>query len=202
MFCRHFFGSFLTQGETKPCVTIASLFSLNSHKNQHHVQPSRVLRHGNRRATGRTHRNDGARLALLFLFFVSSLSREHHEKAIFFFFFFFCDVSTKREKSLRSALSRSLFYCCDDSFTTRSRIATMDSGTKRRRFIASFLASCAKEVILRTKTERAESPSTGTSSRTKTLRSSTRDQGFCQWPTRGRTRTGRSFSCARRRRRG
>ena len=77
-----------------------------------------------------------------------------------------------------------------------------DSGTKRRRFIASFLASCAKEVILRTKTERAESPSTGTSSRTKTLRSSTRDQGFCPWPTRGRTRTGRSFSCARRRRLG
>ena len=75
VFCRHFFGSFLTQGETKPCVTIASLFSLNSHKNQHHVQPSRVLRHGNRRATGRTHRNDGARLALLFLFFcVFSLS--------------------------------------------------------------------------------------------------------------------------------
>ena len=77
-----------------------------------------------------------------------------------------------------------------------------DSGTKRRRFIASFLASCAKEVILRTKTERAESPSTGTSSRTKTLRSSTRDQGFCPWPTQGRTRTGRSFSCARRRRLG
>ena len=34
------------------------LFSLN--QNHRHVQPSRVLRHGNRRATGRTHRNDGA----------------------------------------------------------------------------------------------------------------------------------------------
>ena len=34
------------------------LFSLN--QNRRHVQPSRVLRHGNRRATGRTHRNDGA----------------------------------------------------------------------------------------------------------------------------------------------
>ena len=34
------------------------IFSLN--QNRRHVQPSRVLRHGNRRATGRTHRNDGA----------------------------------------------------------------------------------------------------------------------------------------------
>ena len=34
------------------------LFSLN--QNRRHVQPSRVLRHGNRRAPGRTHRNDGA----------------------------------------------------------------------------------------------------------------------------------------------
>ena len=115
VFCRHFFGSFfLTQGETKPCVTIASLFSLNSHKNQHHVQPSRVLRHGNRRATGRTHRNDGASSRTLLFLFCFSLSREHHYKRSLLLL-----RCLEEEKNLdRHFLDRFFFYCCDDSFTT------------------------------------------------------------------------------------
>ena len=73
-------------------------------KNRRHVQPSRVLRHGNRRATGRTHRNDGASSRKKNVF----LSRRSSSSSFASLLPLFCR-RRRREKS-RSAFSRSLFF--------------------------------------------------------------------------------------------
>ena len=114
------------KGEKRPSsvvVTIVAFFSLKiarAKNHRRHVQPSRVLRHGNRRATGRTHRNDGASSSKKNLF---SFGKNKLLLLLRLFFSLLSISKKKREKNLdRHFLDRFFLYCCDDSFTLNARV--------------------------------------------------------------------------------